>query len=168
MAGLPTQQQMMRSFVRTLDALGGLQARMIRLATDVGPGIDVNRSVGRKLDDKRWEVDRVVPQGGTIALPTDLADDKGKHMPIGACSIVVHPKDDTKADVEVKLSVNKRDASTALPGVPEVLVTLIVDFSQAPPGAGPRWSGVLVHDDGTGAAGKPGTATPYPVRFDAR
>ncbi len=144
---LPTQQHVIKSIARTMGELGGLRDGLLRLATDMGPGIDVNRSLGRRRPDGRWEVDRVLRRSSpavataTIELSGPLTDGRGGQIAVTAATLAIRG-DGVPGDQPATPALPLPPAGTA-PGTDEVLVTLHVTMPE-PPG-GPLWTGVLVH-----------------------
>ena len=174
---LPTQQHVMKAIARTMGELGGLRDGLLRLATDMGSGIDVNRSLGRQRPDGRWEVDRVLPRSSpnvaaaTVELSGPLVDGRGGEI--------------AAADADATLSIRgdgvpgEGPASPALPlppvgtapGTDEVLVTLRVTLPEPP--AGPLWTGFLVRtfvdeDDQNAVVDGTVVAEEYRVEFWVR
>lgn len=165
---LPTQQHVMKSVARTMDELGGLRDGLLRLVTDLGSGIDVNRSLARQRPDGTWEVDRVLPRvpqvapAATVVLAGPLTDGQGGSMPIGATELVVSQDDGTRsfgpAGTALDLPPGPATASDD-----EVLVSVVLTIPDPAPAGGPLWTSDLVHDflDGDGNP----ASTAYRVEF---
>jgi hypothetical protein len=150
---LPTQQHVIKAIARTMGELGGLRDGLLRLATDLGSGIDVNRSLARQRPDGSWEVDRLLPRvaqdaaTATVALAAPLSDGQGNEMPIASTELVVNQDDGTRTFGQADVAMDLPSTGEA-PGSDEALVSVVLTIPDPPPDGGPLWTGRLLHDRG--------------------
>lgn len=164
MGQLPSQRQLIKALVRGTEELGGLQANVLRLFTDYGSGVKPNQSLGRPVDPAKptaisavpdthriWEVDRVVPDNGTVTLDEPPSAGDGRKLTWDQCSISVLDGDGVKAAESVGAVVAGVETGPSVAVLPAdgraALVTVQISAPSEPPGL---WEGTIVFTPNTG------------------